>query len=68
MIKKIIILLKLARKIAQSDALKIISKTHKPPLLIKIIAYIFAFSFSKNSQQKVNSTDEEKLCNSSEKM
>ena len=60
MIKKIIILLKLARKIAKSDALKVISKTHEPPFLIKIIASIFSFSFLKDSEYKMNSTDEER--------
>ena len=68
MIKKIIILLKLARKIAKSDALKVISKIHEPPLLVKIIASIFSFSFSKDSEYKMNSTDEERLCSSIEKM
>ena len=68
MIKKIIILIKLARKIAKSDALKVISKTHEPPFLVKIIASIFSFSFSKGSEYKMNSTDEERLCNSIEKM
>ena len=68
MIKKIIILLKLARKIAKSDALKVISKTHEPPFLIKLIASIFSFSFSKDSEYKMNSTDEERLCSSIEKM
>ena len=35
MIKKLFTLFKLARKLAKSDALKIISKFHKPPLIIK---------------------------------
>ena len=32
MIKKLIILFKIARKLALSDALKVISKFHQPPL------------------------------------
>ena len=68
MIKKIIILFKLARKIAKSDALKIVSKTHEPPFLIKIIADIFSFSLSKDNSRNVNFTDEERLCSSIEKM
>jgi hypothetical protein len=36
MIKKLIILFKIARKMAQSDALKIASKIHEPPITIKI--------------------------------
>ena len=36
MIKKLIILFIIARKLALSDALKVISKFHQPPLIIKI--------------------------------
>ena len=41
MIKKIIILFKIGRKLALSDALNIISKVYKIPLLIKIFFSIF---------------------------
>ena len=34
MINKIITLFKIARKLAQSDAIKIIEKFHKPPKII----------------------------------
>ena len=68
MIKKIFILLKIARKLALSDALKIISKFHKPPLVIKIFLNLFAFSFSKNTNQPNKQSDEEKLCNSIQEM
>ena len=46
MIKKIITLFKLGRKIAKSDILTITSKFQEPPLAIKILFKIFAFSFS----------------------
>ena len=36
MFKKLFILFKIARKLALSDALKFISKNHKPPFIIKI--------------------------------
>ena len=54
MIKKIFILFKIARKIALSDAIKIVSKLHDLPLFIKIFFGIFSISFSgkKNENQK----------------
>ena len=36
MLKKLFTLLKLARKLALSDALTIVSKIHKPPIIIKV--------------------------------
>lgn len=68
MIKKIFILFKIARKLAISDALKIISKTHKPPLIFNIIFNIFAISFSSKTQGLKNLSEEEKLCESLENM
>jgi len=68
MISKILILFKLARKIAKSEALKVISKTYEPPLLLKIIANTLSFTFSKNTEKKTNSSDEERLCKSIENM
>ena len=62
MIKKLIILFKIARKLALSDALKIISKFHQPPLIIKIFLNLLSISFSKNNYQYGKLTDEEKLC------
>ena len=68
MIKKIFILFKIARKIALSDAIKVVSKVHKLPLFIKVFFGVFSISFSgkKNKEQKLS--DEEKLCNSIEDM
>ena len=67
MIKKIIILFKLARKIALSDALNVISKIQKPPFIINFFFSIFSFSFKKDDQFQ-NLSDEEKLCTSIQSM
>ena len=67
MIKKIIILFKLARKIALSDALNVISKIQKPPFIINFFFSIFSFSFKKDDQFQ-NLSDEEKLCASIQNM
>ena len=68
MIKKLFILFKIARKLALTDALKIISKFHQPPLIIKIFLNLFSISFSKNVYQSNRLTDEEKLCASIQEM
>ncbi len=68
MIKKIFILLKIARKLALSDAIKVISKIHKPPLIIQILVNIFAIKIFKKDYQFQNLSDEEKLCKSIEGM
>ena len=68
MIKKLFILLKLARKLALSDALKIVSKIHEPPLLIKLVMNILSVSFTKNTSLDLNLSDEERLCKSLEEM
>ena len=67
MIKKIIILFKLARKIALSDAINVISKIQKPPFIINFFFSIFSFSFKKDDQFQ-NLSDEEKLCASIQSM
>jgi len=64
MIKKLFILFKIARKLALSDALKVISKFHQPPLVIKIFLSLFSISFSKNNYKYNKLSDEEKLCSS----
>ncbi len=68
MIKKIFVLLKLARKLARSDALKIVSKIHEPPLIIKIFLGIFSVSFFEKTHLNLYLSDEEKLCNSIQEM
>ena len=68
MIKKFYILFKLARKIALSDALKVVSKIHEPPYIIKIFLKILSINFSRNNSELNNLSDEEKLCKSIEGM
>ncbi len=68
MIKKLFVLLKIARRLAVSDALKIISKTHKPPFLIKILFSILSFSFFSKNNDFQSMKDEERLCKSIENM
>ena len=68
MIKKLFILFKISRKLALSDALKVISKFHQPPLIIKILVNLFSISFSKNKKQSNKLNDEEKLCTSIQEM
>ncbi len=68
MLKKLFVLFKIARKLALSDALKVISKSHQPPFIIRILLYLFSISFSKKNSQLKQITDEEKLCNSIQDM
>ncbi len=68
MIKKIFTLIKIARKLALSDALKVVSKIHQPPFLIKFFINILSISFKKKRDLVHNLSDEEKLCKSIEGM
>ena len=54
MINKIITLFKIARKLAQSDAMEIISKLHEPPKIIKFFFYLLSFSFSNPKKENNN--------------
>ena len=54
MIKKIITLFKLARKVAKSDILDIVSKFQTPPVAIRVLFKILSFSFSQNKQININ--------------
>ena len=47
MLKKIFILFKIARKLALSDAIKVISKIHKPPVVVQILVNFFSISLLK---------------------
>ena len=49
MLRKIFILFRIARRLAKSDAVEIISKIHQPPIIIKTLLNIFSFSFSKKN-------------------
>ena len=67
-IKKLVILFKLGRKIANSDILNIVSKFKKPPLAIKILFKILSFSFSPKKQIDLNKDEGERLSYSLESM
>ncbi len=64
MFKKIFILLKIARRLALSDAIEIISKIHQPPVILKVFLKIFSLSFSTRGNLDNNKSDEDKLCES----
>ena len=68
MIKKLITLFKLGRKLAKSDALAIISKFNKPPLLVHVLFKLLSFSFKKKIQMPGNLNEREKLSDSLESM
>ena len=68
MIKKLIILFKIARKLAQLDALKIASKIHEPPMIVKIFFQILSFSFSNKNKKNPNINEKEKLSHSLQEM
>ena len=64
MIRRLVILFKLGRKIANSDILNIISKFKEPPLAIKILFKILPFSFLPKKQIDLNKDEGERLSNS----
>lgn len=64
MLKKIFILFRIARRLAVSDAVEIISKIHQPPFIIKILLKIFSISFTTKNVSSNNKSDEDKLCES----
>src|SRR6056300_1476672 len=68
MIKKFITLFKLGRKVAKSDILEIASKFQEPPLVIKILFKILAFSFNKKETLETNKDEGERLSSSLETM
>ncbi len=68
MINKIITLFKIARKLAQSDAMKIISKLHEPPKIIKFFFYLLSFYFYNPKKENNNLNEEQRLCNSIQEM
>tara|TARA_B100000676_G_C17474365_1_gene530233 strand:+ start:62 stop:421 length:360 start_codon:yes stop_codon:yes gene_type:complete len=68
MIKKIFTLFKIARKLALSDAIKVISKIHEPPFSVKLFVNLLSISFDKKNHFKDKLSDEEKLCQSIEGM
>ena len=61
MFKRLIILFKLGRKLAKSDALNVISKFNKPPLVVRLLFQLLSFSFSKRNEISGKSSESEKL-------
>ena len=61
MIKKLFTLFKLGRKLAKSDAINIISKFNKPPIAIKFLFKILAFSISNKYKDSQNINEGKKL-------
>ena len=68
MLKKLFILIKIARKLAKSEALSIASKFQEPPTTIKIFFKILSFSFSSNQKNDFNISEKEKFANSLQSM
>ena len=68
MIKRVVILLKIGRKLAQSEILDIFSKFHKIPILIKVLFYFLSFSFKKKNDVNYNIEDKERLSSSLQSM
>jgi ubiquinone biosynthesis protein len=68
MIKRLFTLFKLGRKLAKSNALKIITKFNEPPLVIKILFKIIGFSFSNNNEVNQIKNEEQKLSDSLQSM
>ena len=68
MFKKFYTLFKIARKLSKSEALDIIYKFHRPPIIIKILLKAVGISFSRKKKENENLSDEEKLCLSIQQM
>jgi len=68
MIKRLIILFKIGRKLAQSEILNIFSKFHEVPVFIKILFYFLSFSFKKKNEINYNIEEKERLSNSLQSM
>ena len=68
MIKRLFILFRIGRKLAQSEILDIFSKFHTVPKTIKILFYFLSFSFTKKTEVKYNIDENEKLSTSLQSM
>ncbi len=68
MIKRLYILLKLGRKLAKSDVLRIATKFHQPPFIIKILFKILGFSLSNSNKVNKIVSEEQKLSDSLQAM
>ena len=68
MFSKFITLFIIARKLALSDALKIVSKHYEIPIIIRILANLLSISFSGKKNDLNNTNEEERLCDSIQSM
>ncbi len=68
MIKRLIILFKIGRKLAQSEILDIFSKFHQVPTFIKILFYFLSFSLKKKDEINYNVEEKKRLSNSLQSM
>jgi len=68
MFGKFITLFIIARKLALSDALKIVSKHYEIPIIIRILANLLSISFSGKKNDLNNTNEEERLCDSIQSM
>ena len=68
MLKQTILLFKIGRKLAKSEALNIISQNHNPPYLLKIFFLVFGFKFNKDLIKDKNATSGQRLCLSMQQM
>ena len=68
MIKRLFILLKLGRKLAKSDALKIATKFNEPPFAVKILFKIIGFSLKNEKQVNQTENENQRFSNSLQSM
>ena len=68
MIKRLFILLKLGRKLAKSDALKIATKFNEPPFAVKILFKIIGFSLKNEKQVNQKENENQRFSNSLQSM
>ncbi len=62
-------MIKIARRISQSNIIDIVSKFHEVPKTVKFFSFILSFSFSRSDNFKnQNINKNEELCNSIQKM
>ena len=68
MIKKTILLFRIGRKLAKSDALKIISENYSLPFVIRIFFSVLGFQFNTNTLKNINKTRGQRMCFSIQEM
>ena len=68
MIRRLLILFKIGRKLAQSEIVEIFEKFHEVPKLIKILFYFLSFSLKKKNEINFNVEEKERLSNSLQSM